>query len=86
MPTATIGERDYDGNALDAQLANQDIEFIAPHRSMRRNIIQQGRALYRYCRRYCRRGKIELLFVYLQTFRRLLTRYERHIENFLAYV
>jgi transposase len=43
---------------------------------------QDGRQL----RRYCRRRKIERLFAWLQDFRRLVTRYERHVENFLAFV
>ena len=34
----------------------------------------------------CRRLKIERLFAWLQNFRRLVTHYERHAENFLACV
>jgi transposase len=82
LPTRIIGDRGYDSDALDAQLATRGIEFIAPHRSTRRNITQDGRQL----RRYCRRWKIERLFAWLQNFRRLVTRYERHVENFLAFV
>ena len=82
LPTRIIGDRGYDSDALDAQLAKQGIEFIAPHRSTRRNITQDGRPL----RRYCRRWKIERLFAWLQNYRRLVTRYERHVENFLAFV
>ena len=37
-------------------------------------------------RRYCRRWKVERLFAWLQTFRHLVTRYDRHAENFLAFV
>jgi transposase len=77
-----IGDRGYDSDALDARLATRGIEFIAPHRSTRRNITQDGRQL----RRYCRRWKVERLFAWLQNFRRLVTRYERHAENFLAFV
>ena len=82
LPTRIIGDRGYDSDALDTQLAKRGIEFIAPHRSNRRNITQDGRQL----RRYCRRWKIERLFAWLQNFRRLVTRYERHVENFLAFV
>jgi transposase len=63
-------------------MACRGIEFIAPHRATRRNITQDGRQL----RRYCRRWKIERLFAWLQNFRRLVTRYEHHVENFLAFV
>lgn len=82
LPTRIIGDRGYDSDALDAQLVKRGIEFIAPHRSTRRNKTQDGRQL----RRYCRRWKIERLFAWLQNFRRLVTRYERHVENFLAFV
>jgi hypothetical protein len=47
LPTRIIGDRGYDSDALDNQLAKRGVEFIAPHRS---------------------------------------TRYERHVENFLAFV
>jgi transposase len=82
LPARIIGDRGYDSDALDAKLAKRGIEFIAPHRSTRRNKTQDGRQL----RRYCRRWKIERLFAWLQNFRRLVTRYERHVENFLAFV
>jgi len=82
LPERMIGDRGYDSDTLDARMAKRGIEFIAPHRSTRRNITQDGRQL----RRYCRRWKIERLFAWLQNFRRLVTRYERHVENFLAFV
>jgi transposase len=82
LPMRIIGDRGYDSDALDARLAERGVAFIAPHRSTRRNITQDGRQL----RRYLRRWKIERLFAWLQNFRRLVTRYERHVENFLAFV
>lgn len=80
--TRLIGDKGYDSDKLDAQLAARGIEFIAPNRSTRRHRKQDGRQL----RRYCRRWKIERLFAWLQNFRRLVTRYERHVENFLGFV
>lgn len=82
LPTRLIGDKGYDSDALDERLAKRGIEFIAPHRSTRRHKTQDGRQL----RRYCRRWKIERLFAWLQNSRRLVTRYERHVENFLAFV
>lgn len=67
---------------MDYRLARRDIELIAPNRANRRIPTQDGRQL----RRYCRRWKIERLFAWLQNFRRLVTRYERHAANFLAFV
>ena len=81
-PTRLIGDKAYDSDRLDARLAaERDIELIAPNRRGRGQT-QDGRQL----RRYCRRWKIERLFAWLQNFRRLVTRYERHADQFLALV
>ena len=81
-PTRLIGDKAYDSDRLDATLAaDWDIELIAPNRRGRGQT-QDGRQL----RRYCRRWKIERLFAWLQNFRRLVTRYERHAANCLAFV
>ena len=77
-----IGDRGYDSDKLDTRLAARGIELIAPNRSTRRQHFQDGRQL----RRYCRRWKIERLFAWLQNFRRLVTRYEYHADNFLGFV
>jgi transposase len=82
LPTRLIGDRGYDSDALDTRMAKRGIEFIAPHRSTRQHITQDGRQL----RRYCRRWKIERLFGWLQNLRRLVSRNERHVEDFLAFV
>jgi transposase len=81
-PERLIGDRAYDSDKLDEHLAECGIELIAPHRSTRKNITQDGRPL----RRYRRRWKIERLFAWLQNFRRLVTRYERRSANFLGFV
>jgi transposase len=57
------------------------IELIAPNRE-NRSQTQDGRKLRRYKRRWC----VERLFAWLQWFRRLVTRYEYHIENYLGMV
>jgi transposase len=79
-PQNLIGDNAYDSDRLDAELRFYGIEVIAPHRRNRRNSTQDRRRLKRYRRRW----KIERLFAWLQNFRRLVVRYERHIENFLG--
>ena len=79
--TRLIGDKGYDSDGLDARLARRGIELIAPNRG-NRGKTQDGRPL----RRYGRRWKIERLFAWLQDFRRLVTRYEYHAENFLGFV
>ena len=83
LPARLIGDRAYDSDPLDARLAaERGIELIAPHRSTRRHITQDGRPL----RRYRRRWKVERLHAWLQNFRRLVVRYEYHAANFLGFV
>lgn len=84
LPDKIIGDRAYDSDKLDEQLAGErGVEMIAPHKGNRRKAItQDGRAL----RRYRRRWKIERLWAWLQNFRRLVVRYEYHLENFLAMI
>lgn len=81
-PQNLIGDAAYDSDKLDAELKPYGIEMIAPHRGNRKNKTQDGRRL----RRLRRRWKVERLFAWLQNFRRLVVRYERHADNFLGMV
>ena len=81
-PDILIGDKAYDSDKLDQQLSeDRAIELIAPHKKNRKKTpTQDGRKL----RRYRRRWKVERLFAWLQNFRRLVVRYEYHVENFLG--
>jgi transposase len=79
-PQNLIGDNAYDSDRLDAELSFYGIQLIAPHRRNRKNPTQDRRRLKRYRRRW----KIERLFAWLQNFRRIVVRYERHAENFLG--
>ena len=59
-------------------------EVIAPHRQGRLadNKTQDGQPL----RRFKRRWKVERLFAWLYNFRRLVVRYEYHVENYVGFV
>ena len=82
-PEHLIGDKAYDSDPLDARLAEQGIELIAPHRANRKKPkTQDGRPL----RRYKRRWKVERLFAWLQNFRRILVRHEYPAENYLGFV
>ncbi len=82
-PQRLIGDKAYDSDPLDAELAEQGIELIAPHKSNRKKAAtQDGRKL----RRYKRRWKIERLFSWLQNFRRIAMRFDFHDENYLGFV
>jgi transposase len=82
-PDRMIGDRAYDSDGLDKRLwKERGIEMISPHRTNRKRVpTQDSRPL----RRYKHRWKVERLFAWLQNYRRLITRHERHAENFLGF-
>lgn len=83
QPERLIGDKAYDSDPLDAQLADDGIEMIAPHRRNRKKPkTQDGRPL----RRYTRRWKVERLIAWLQNFRRIIVRYEYYPENYEGFV
>jgi len=82
-PERLIGDRANDSDPMDARLAAQGVRRIAPHKSNRKKPkTQDGREL----RRYRRGWKVERLFSWLQNYRRVLVRYDRFLENYLAFV
>ena len=82
LPERLIGDKAYDSDELDEKLKKKyGIELIAPHKKNRKKKkTQDGRKL----RRYKKRWKVERGFAWIQNFRKLVTRYERKDENFLA--
>lgn len=82
LPKILIGDKAYDSDPLDRELAAMGIEMISPHHPRRRRKTQDARKL----RRYKRRWKVERLFAWIFRFRRLVTRYEEKSENFLGLV
>ena len=83
-PQRVIGDRAYDSDRLDDDLAQDGIDMIAPHRSNRRpeTATQDGRAL----RRYGRRWTVERTISWFQNFRRLCIRWEKSTFLFQAYL
>ncbi len=82
FPRRLIGDKAYDSDPLDAELAALGVEMIAPNRKNRKQKTQDGRPL----RRYKRRWKVERTIAWLQSFRRVRTRDERKAQNFLGFV
>ena len=83
LPARLIGDKAHDSDRLDRDLAEcYGREMIAPHRGERRMPTQDGRTL----RRYRRRWRVERLFAWLHHFRRLVIRWEYHLENFFGMV
>ena len=80
LPKILIGDKAYDSDPLDRELAAMGIDMVSPHHPRRRRKTQDGRKL----RRYKRRWKVERLFAWIFRFRRLVTRYEHKAENFVG--
>jgi IS5 family transposase len=78
LPARLIGDRAYDSDPLDQELAQLGVELIAPHRPNRRKPrTRDGRPL----RRYRRRRNIERLTAWLQRSRRVLARHDYSLDN-----
>ena len=75
LPQRVIGDKAFDSDPLDEDLARDGVELIAPHRRSRKpeNVTQDGRPL----RRYKRRWTVERTIAWIQNFRRLCIRWER---------
>jgi transposase len=84
LPERIIGDKAYDSDRLDEELAKQGIEMIAPHRCNRKpeNVTQDGRPLRRYHRRYA----VERTISWLQNFRRLCIRWEKSSAMFSGFL
>lgn len=84
LPKRLMGDLAYDSDPLDEELRqDHGVELIAPHKKNRSKArTQDGRAF----RRYRRRWKIERLFAWLHNFRRVVTRWEYHDDNFFGMV
>jgi transposase len=81
-PQRLIGDRAYDCDRLDGELAKKKIELIAPHRCNKKIPTQDGRVL----RRYKRRWHVERFFAWLKNFRRIALRWDIKLENYLGFV
>jgi transposase len=78
LPARLIGDKACDSDSLDQRLAEEyGIEWVAPHRGKRTVKTQDA------CkpRRYRHRWKVERWFAWLHNFRRLVTRWEYHVDN-----
>src|SRR5271163_2541687 len=72
VPERLIGDKAYDDDNLDDQMAEMGVEMIAPNRS-NRSQTQDGRPM----RRYKKRWTVERTIAWLQHFRRLCIRWEK---------
>jgi transposase len=77
------GDRAYDSDPLDRKLKRKGIELNAPHKRNRRKKRTQDR---RKLRAYRSRWVVERFFAWLGNFRRCVMRWERKMQNYLAFI
>ena len=81
-PARLIYDKAADADALRKRLRARGIDLICPHRRNRKRAsLQDGRKL----RRYKRRWKVERTFSWVGNFRRLVVRWDRHIEVYRGF-
>ena len=75
-----IADRRYDANRLCATLREQGTIPVIPERRNRKRPIQYDK------RRYKDRWRVEAMFCRLKDFRRVATRYDKLVRNYLSAV
>lgn len=82
-PRFVIADKGYDSDPLRDAFAARGVTLLSPHR---RNRKRPSRNDGRNMRRYRRRWVVERTFGWFHNFRRLVTRYDRTIRAFRAFV
>lgn len=83
IPEVLLADRGFDDDQLRDRLAARGVFLIAPHRKNRQ---REQRHDGRHLRRYWRRFIVERTNSWLQTFRRLVVRYEYYSFLFDGFV
>ena len=83
-PPRVIGDKAYDSDPLDKELAARGVELIAPHRGNRKpeNVTQDRRPLQRSARRWT----VERTIAWIQNYRRLCIRCEKSSQLFTGFL
>jgi transposase len=82
-PKRVIGDKAYDSDPARKRLRRRGITLLVPHRKNHRNVNRQDDRLWD---RYRRRYTVERTFAWMGSFRRLVVRYENHIDMFEAFL
>lgn len=77
---ATIADKGYDADRLEAKLVAQGSRVVIPSRRHRKIARRYDKVLYK------ERNLIERFFAKLKHFRRVATRYDKLLPNFLGFV
>ena len=81
-PKRVIGDKAYDSDPARKRLRKRGINLLVPHRKNHRNVNRQDDRLWD---RYRRRYTVERTFSWITNYRRIVVRYEHHINMFVAF-
>lgn len=81
-PKRLIADKAYDNNKLRRSMKKRGIDFIVPALRLRVTKVQDGRKL----RRYKRRWKIERVFAWIDSWRRLTVRWDHLFTIYQGFV
>src|SRR5208283_3021518 len=81
-PKRVIGDKAYDSDPARKRLRKSGITLLVPHRKNHRNVNRQDDRLWD---RYRRRYTVERTFSWITNYRRIVVRYENHINMFVAF-
>jgi transposase len=82
-PKRLVADRGYDSDPLRERMSQRGTELICPYRrNNRRRRHHDGRKL----RRYKHRWIVERTISWLGNYRRVLIRWERNVQHYLAFV
>lgn len=80
VAAATIGDKSYDADPLEEKIIEQGGEVVIPPRRHRKTPRAYDKELYK------QRNRIERFFNKLKQFRRVATRYDKLLANFMGFV
>ena len=75
-----VGDKGYDSKALRVWLEDRGTDAVIPPRKNRKIQYEYDRTIYK------QRNVIERMFCRLKDWRRIATRFDRNIKNFMAAV
>jgi transposase len=82
-PKRLVADRGYDSDPLRERMIERGTELICPYRrNNRRRRYHDGRKL----RRYKHRWIVERTISWLGNYRRVLIRWERNVQHYLAFI
>ena len=79
-PEAVLGDKGYDADLLAEAIETSGSEVVIPRKRNRKKPRAYDRDLYK------ERNKIERFFNKLKQFRRVATRYDKLLDNFMGFV